>query len=379
MSTYHSTQRKRNGSHVSDYAHHRYHQLKCITFTSSFFLHLFIATTIVASQPDQSVAMNILNDRIRDDAASIEHHQIVLNEKLSPQKFTVKGRRMTMPFPFKSHLLLDKDSDQSMLIRESIYGPACNCSNGKSTKMPMASCMQICNYHQQKHSKKFKRKRKQNSQNHVEKREHLTLIYAISNNTVKSQRIVPIESGEMMETKFRRKPTHRHPTTQFDEKSLNNNNAYETNVHSRTQATYNSHKMAFQPDEHLVILQNIDDKNNRIKSDATQFQRTTVDESVDSNYGKSVKRIARSIGTEMLSTQSNEKNMTKWQASVFERMLLSATEDSTNIKYPVNGNFDSTMQRGGADEINGSVVGNTIRSNTSTEFSEYRILLVLFF
>lgn len=388
MSTCHYKERNKRKSHFSDYIHHRYHQPKCITLTSSFFVHLFIATTIVASQPDQSVAMNILNDRndIHEEAqvlASVEMHTIVLNEKLSSHKSNAKGRSMAIPFKFGSDLLLAEDSDQSKSIRNTPNGPTCNCSNGKSANVLVSSCIQICNHrqhhrsqqqqqheHQPKHSKKLKRKRKQNTQNHLERREHLTLIYgidAISNNTEKS--IVPIQSGEIMATKFRRRPTHRRTTTR-DEKSSNNNNAREMNRHSRFQATYNLHTMAFQPDEHFVNLQTIDANNNRMKSSATQMQNIAVDNTVDTNYDKSVKRITRSIARKLLSTQSDEQNMTEWQVSVVRKTPLSATI-STTIKSTVNGNFDSSTRRGGADEIIGSVAVGANRSSASTASSKY--------
>lgn len=392
MWTYHNEERKRRKSHFSDYIHHRYHQPKCITLTSSFFMHLFIATTIVASQPDQSVAMNILNDRngIHEEAqvlASIEMHKIILNEKLLPHKSNAKGRSIAMPFNFQSDLLLAKDSDQSKSIRNTPNGPQCNCSIGKSANVMASSCMQICNHHQyhwsqQQHehqpkhySKKLKRKRKQNIQNRMERREHLTLIYgidAISNNTERS--IVPIQSGEITATKFRRRPTHRH-TNAPDEKSLNSNNARETNRRSRLQATYNSMPaMAFHSDEHFVDLQSIDANNNRIKK---QMQSIAVEKTVDSNYGKSVKRIMRSIAGEMLSTQSDEKNMTKWHDAVVQNKLPLSATISTTIKSTVNGNFDSSTRRGGADEIIGSDAVGANRSSASTVSSKYNQLCIV--
>lgn len=270
----------------------------------------------MATTPDRTIAMDILNDHSTNgiDAQVLpitnRHNQIVvLNEKLPSQKVNNRVHSsMTMPLSSKLHGLIvesAKSRDQSKPVRERITMPLCNCLNEKSTKSHVSNCMQICSRHQQQHqhqrqqkqqqqqqnSNKFKRKRKQsiNQRKFAQKREHLTLIYridAISNSTQSNRRIVPIQSTEMTAAKFRRKsPSYYHHQKQniastgdgvadihIHEKSLNNSNAHETNKPNQSQiqalTPTNLQEMVFYRDKRLGNFQNIDIKNNRWQSSA---------------------------------------------------------------------------------------------------------------
>lgn len=359
---YHKEKRRKQSPQTNDCVHQRCYQQKCMTLMSSFFVQLFIVTTIMATAPKHStVAMDILNDHSTNSIdgqvlilpATNQHHQIVLNEKWPPhQKINHRSRSSMTALKLrgiKADEYKAASRDQSKPVRDnSISKPpsSCNCSTGKSTKSTkfhVLSCMQICSrqplpqqqqphqHHRQPHSNKFKRKRKQNINQRkfaAQKREHLTLIYgidAISNSTQSYQRIVPIQSSEMTATKFRRKsPSNKYrqqynsvavsaadadvapAAVHIDEKSLNHSNAHETNKpnHIQIQALTptNLQEMAFYSDKHLGNFQNIDIKNNRWQSnaidDAIDEPKVLNNKIVQSNDGKNVKRKTRSIKDE---------------------------------------------------------------------------------
>lgn len=414
MLIYHHKERRRKQSRRTNDCVHRYYQL---TFISSFFIQLFIASTIMAIVMDHSVAMDILNDRsINGGNAQVlndikRHNRIVLNEKLPPQKVNFRGySSMVMPLVSKSHGRTDETAAnkyQSKPVRENTSMPPCICWNGKSTKFHVSSCMQICGRQQQQqqqrqhqqHSSKFKRKRKPsiNQRKFTQKRtEHLTLIYgidAISNSTQskKNERIVPIQSSELTAAKFRRKSQSYYHRQHYNdnvgdgaaaavaaivEKSLNNGNAHETNKPDQIQVRTptNLQEMAFYSSKHLGNFQNIDIKNNRWQSnaidDAIDEPKILKNEIVQSGDGKNFKRKIRSLdvapaatittkqeGVEKLpSTRIDATNMTDLVMDS-HKTVLSATKDSSSIKSTVNGIFDSSTVRGGIAEIIGSLSG----------------------
>lgn len=416
MLIYHHKERRRKRS-FSGCIRNRCQQQRCITYTSSFFMQLFILTIIMAKTLDRSVAMDILNDHSTSDnvdenvllaAINPHRHQIVLNEKLPPQKVNHRDYgSMTMPLASKSYGLMAEHTanrDQSKLVRENIIASLCNCSNGKSTKFHMSNCMQICDrqqqQHRQPHSNKFKRKRKQsiNQKKFAQEHEHLTLIYgidAISNSTQSKQRIVPNQSSEMTAVKFKRKsPTFYHRqhytnldavTIRIDEKSLNNSNAHETNKpnHNQIKASTNLQQMTFYSDKQLGNFQNIDIKNNRLPyiDDATdEFNVVNNNKIVQSSVGKNVERKTRSIEndgkdgyseseetrTKILPTQIDAMNA---NALNWQKAMLSRTKDSSSIKSTVNGIFDSSKIEDGIAEIigtsNAGTAGATVAAATA--------------
>lgn len=423
MLIFHHKEIKRKKSHSSDCVHYRYNHKKCVKFTSSFFVHLFVVTTIMATSPSRFViAMNILTDRIhiREDIAVQRqpepdaHNQIVLNEKWPAQIVNGKGRSMTIPLDdIGTHLMVAKDRDQSKHIRKTLNSLAiCNCSNGRTLKrFQLSRCMQICSHQhrQQQHSPKFKRKRKQSdnngNSNHIsmEKREHLTLIHgidAISNSALSNQRIVPIQSSELTSlAKYKKRAAaiHRHriPIIELNEKSLNNNNAHETNILSRIQVTTNLHEMALHPDKkkHLVNSKNIDIKNNHSASHGVDESMVLKYETDHLNANKMVERKKRSISKTTIPKpmHGNAKNMTEWQPLDWslQKTVLSAAaavaapppssptkDDSTNIKSTENAYFDSAEQnRGGVAKIIATATVDANRTNTPTTSSKYNPLL----
>ncbi|XP_031622005.1 uncharacterized protein LOC116340015 isoform X2 [Contarinia nasturtii] len=390
MLKHHQNERIQKKSHLNaikcvhqhrECCHCYYHQ-KCITFTSIFFIHLFIVSTIMASTSDHTVVdeMNILNDQLNGVDGSqvvllpaLNQHQIVLNELLPPsQKATARGRSISMPLVSKSNRLLTKHVaasaltiDHSTNVQESSSSTLCNCLNRKTlVKLRAFGCMQIC-ARQQQYSKKFKRKHKLNNRKIVQKREHLTLIHgfnAVSNSTQQLNEYskkCPIQSDErVVWAKFKRKPLHRHTTytTTIDEKSLNNS-THETNKLNQISAsTTNLHEMTSYSDNHLRTLQNMDFKNNRQKSSAvTQISNNDKDitsmmfkyESIELNGGWNGKRKIRSIAKVTVTpTPTDAINMTK-------SILSATTKDSNNVKSTQNGIIDSSIPRGGVTEIIG--------------------------
>lgn len=431
MFIYQYKERRRKRSHSSDYVHHHHHYYcyhrKHVTFTSSFLVQLFIATTIMATSPDASVAMNVLNDRIHvhEELAeisesqvrpsSIENHQIILNEKhhypskllqsSSPslsssstfklQKLNAKGQSTHEPIAYeiKAHHLMAKhvlNKDQSNGVHGNLNGRMCDCLHGMWKKFQSLSCIEICSVNRL-HSKKFKRKRKLIKRNSMVEYEHsecLTLIYQmdkIGNSTPSNKTIVPNQSSDLMQ-KFQSKPRQQQ---NIGKKTANNDaKAYETIKHNQidSRAT-NFHRMDFHlematttppptPPSHLLNSKNIDTKNNRPKNTASlhdkNVDKTIVGKSktIDSNSSRNVKRMARSIATRVPSNQFNTKTWTKWQTIRQQNATLSATKvSSTRPSPPANAVIDSSEPKGEVVEINATVfnANRAINSTTSSK------------
>lgn len=427
MFIYQYKERRRKRSNSSEYVHHHSHcyHRQYITFTSSFLVQLFIATTIMATSPDASVAMNVLNDRIHVHeelakfsesqvrSSSIENHQIILNEKqhypskllqssspslssptFKSQKLNAKGQSTHEPIAYeiKAHHLMAKhvlNKDQSNGVHENLNGRMCDCSHGMWKKFQRLSCIEICSVNRL-HSKKLKRKRKlikRNSMVEQERLECLILIYQmdkIGNSTPSNKIIVPNQSSDLMQ-KFQSKPKQQQKDA---EKTANNDaKAYETIKHNQidSRAT-NFHTMDFHsemasttpspPPSHLLDLKNIDTKNNRPKNTALlhdkNVDKTIVGKSktIDSNSSRNVKRMARSIATKVPSNQFNTKTWTKWQTIRQQNATLSATKvSSTRASPSENAVIDSSNPNGEVIDINATVLNanRAINSTTSSK------------
>lgn len=427
MFIYQYKERRRKKSHSSNYVHHHphcYHR-QYITFTSSFLVQLFIATTIMATSPDTSVAMNVLNDRIHVHeefaeisesqvrSSSIENHQIILNEKQhypskvlqssSPslsssssstfklQKLNAKGQSTheSKADEIKAHHLMAKhvlNKDQSNGVHGNLNERMCNCSHGMWKKFQSLSCIEICSINRL-HSKKLKRKRKLTkriSMVEQERSECFTLIYQmneIGNSTPSNKIIVPNQSSDLMK-KFQTKPRQQQI---YGEITANNDaKVYETIKHNQMDSSAtNFHRMDFHselastaPPLHLLDFKNIDTKNNRPKNNASlhdkNVDKTIVGKSktIDSNSSRNVKRMARSIATKVPSKQFSTKTWTKWQTIRQQNATLSATKvSSTRVSAPENAVIDSSNPKGEVVEINATVLNanRAINSTTSSK------------
>lgn len=113
ISDYNHLNHHHHHHHTEPHHRYHYHRLKIVSLTSTIFIQLFIATTIMASASNPSVAMNILNDQIHvhninvrrsvEHVQSIESPKIFLNEiRPLPRVSSEKYQDMKIPFVSQS-------------------------------------------------------------------------------------------------------------------------------------------------------------------------------------------------------------------------------------------------------------------------------------
>lgn len=160
--------------HHHHHSHHRhhYHRVKIMSLTTTFLIQLFIATTIMASASNPSVAMNILNDQIhvhnapvrpaeRFHVPSVGSPKIFLNENRPlPRVNTEKYQSMKMPFVATIKSINEMKQNQStkytppqpppLLSLQTDAMVSCICSNQKKK----SKCMRVC-ANERKYEKKL--------------------------------------------------------------------------------------------------------------------------------------------------------------------------------------------------------------------------------
>lgn len=173
----HSSDFKYYQHHYHQQFHHRhrchYHRVKIVSLSSTFLIQLFVATTIMASSSNPSIAMNILNDHIhahetdgirsaeRMRSQSIDSPKIFLNENRPlPRDVSEKYRNIKIPFvprPIATMTKFTVNHNQSMKYAPpsmppppSQFDPAisCICTNHK------LKCMRLCS-NEKKYTKKL--------------------------------------------------------------------------------------------------------------------------------------------------------------------------------------------------------------------------------